>query len=125
MPDTAVEAIGWASSLVLVLTIGKQVVKQWRERTTTGVTRWLFIGQSAASSGFVVYSVLRRDWVFVATNALMLASGVAGYLVLRWNRRRARRRGGSGQWKSWEMSTSADRPESGSKRSALIETTPS
>src|SRR5436305_7995364 len=95
MSDVGVQAIGWASSLILVLTIGKQVVKQWRERTTEGVSRWLFIGQCAASTGFVIYSVLRRDWVFVSTNALMLASGLAGYVVLRWNRRRARR-GGSG-----------------------------
>lgn len=125
VPALVVQSIGWGSSLILVLTIGKQVVKQWRERTTTGVSRWLFIGQCAASSGFVAYSLLQRDWVFVATNALMLLSGFAGYVVLRINRRRPRGPGDAAQWKSWDMSTSEGRPSSGSNSSALIDTTPS
>jgi MtN3 and saliva related transmembrane protein len=30
------EAIGWASSLILLLTIGKQIFKQWQEGTSEG-----------------------------------------------------------------------------------------
>ena len=92
----AAQAIGWASSLILVLTIAKQVWKQWREGASEGVSRWLFIGQTAASGGFTLYSWLQRDWVFVTTNALMLGNGLAGYAILMRNRRRAKRarRGG-------------------------------
>jgi MtN3 and saliva related transmembrane protein len=89
----AAQAIGWASSLILVLTIGKQVWKQWREGVAEGVSKWLFIGQTAASGGFTLYSWLQRDWVFVTTNAVMLASGLTGYAILMRNRRRARRAG--------------------------------
>ncbi len=84
-------ALGWISSFVLVLTIAKQVHKQWREDTSQGVSRWLFLGQLAASSGFTAYSWLVRDWVFVVTNALMLVNGLLGIaLVIRHRRRRAR-----------------------------------
>lgn len=85
------EAIGWVSSIILVLTIGKQVFKQWKTDSSEGVSKWLFVGQLTASLGFTVYSLLVKNWVFVVTNALMLANAVAGLLiVLRHRRRRAR-----------------------------------
>ena len=84
------EVIGWLSSSILVLTIGKQVHKQWREGSSRGVSRWLFLGQLAASSGFVVYSWLVHNWVFVATNALMLVNGLLGLGIVLHHRRRAR-----------------------------------
>lgn len=85
------EAIGWVSSLILLLTIGKQVYKQWHEGSSEGVSVWLFVGQMAASLGFTVYSVLVRNWVFVFTNAFMVLNGVLGYLItLRHKRREAR-----------------------------------
>lgn len=87
------EGIGWASSFVLLLTIGKQIWKQWTEDTSRGVSRWLFAGQILSSAGFVVYSVLVRNWVFVVTNALLLVANVLGMLIVLRHRRRARRRG--------------------------------
>jgi MtN3 and saliva related transmembrane protein len=76
-----VEIIGWASSVILVLTLAKQVHKQWQAGTSEGVSRWLFAGQMAASGGFTIYSVLVRNWVFVVTNALMVLNGVVGYTI--------------------------------------------
>jgi uncharacterized protein with PQ loop repeat len=85
------EAVGWISSCILVLTIGKQVFKQWKEGSSEGVSKWLFVGQMAASLGFTIYSWLVGNWVFVATNAVMLLNGVAGLLIVLHHRRRARR----------------------------------
>jgi MtN3 and saliva related transmembrane protein len=82
------EAIGWISSLILVLTIAKQVYKQWREGTSTGVSKWLFIGQMAASIGFLIYSFMVRNWVFVFTNAVMVLNGLAGLFVVLYHRSR-------------------------------------
>jgi MtN3 and saliva related transmembrane protein len=85
-----VEAIGWASSAILVLTIGKQVFKQWHDDTSAGVSTWLFVGQLAASTGFLIYSLLVRNWVFVVTNALMSVNALLGYgITMRHRRRRA------------------------------------
>lgn len=87
-----VEAIGWLSSVVLVLTIGNQVYKQWRSGSSEGVSKWLFIGQMTASIGFTVYSVLVRNWVFVVTNSLMLCNALLGYgIVIRHRRRLSKR----------------------------------
>ena len=84
------EAIGWASSFILVLTIAKQVYKQWNEGSSEGVSKWLFVGQMAASLGFTVYSWLVSNWVFVVTNAVMLVNGLAGLLIVLHHRRRER-----------------------------------
>ena len=89
------ELLGWISSFILVLTIGKQVHKQWKEDSSAGVSRWLFVGQLAASTGFTVYSVLVRNWVFVVTNALMLVNALLGLAIVSHHRRRAAR-GGAG-----------------------------
>ncbi len=86
------EAIGWVSSVLLVLTIGKQVWKQWQEGSSEGVSRWLFLGQIAASVGFTLYSWLVHNWVFVVTNALMLVNGLLGYAIVLRHRRRAAQR---------------------------------
>ena len=90
------EAIGWASSLILVLTIGKQVYKQWKEGSSENVSKWLFVGQFAASLGFLVYSWLVGNWVFVVTNALMLANACLGLGIVLYHRRREARGGAAG-----------------------------
>ena len=87
------EVIGWASSLILVLTIGKQVYKQWRENSSEAVSKWLFIGQMAASVGFLIYSLLVWNPVFIATNGVMVVNGLLGLLIVLHHRRRAKREG--------------------------------
>ncbi len=91
------EVIGWVSSLILVLTIGKQVFKQWKEGASENVSKWLFIGQLAASLGFTIYSWLVHNWVFVVTNAAMLVNGVLGLLIVLHHHRRQRRERETGQ----------------------------
>jgi MtN3 and saliva related transmembrane protein len=86
------ELIGWASSVILVLTIAKQIHKQWQAGTSEGVSKWLFIGQLAASAGFTVYSFLIHSWVFVVTNALMVTNAVVGWWITMRQRKRARAR---------------------------------
>lgn len=81
------EAIGWAAAAILLLTISTQVFKQWRDRSSAGVSPWLFAGQVSASACFTVYSVLLDNAVFAVTNALMLVSAVFGQLLLWRNQR--------------------------------------
>ena len=88
------EAVGWVSSFILVLTIGKQVYKQWKEGSSENVSRWLFVGQMAASTGFLVYSVLQKNTVFIVTNALMLVNALLGLLIVLYHRRRETKGGG-------------------------------
>ena len=85
------ELVGWVSSFILVLTIGKQIYKQWQEGSSKNVSKWLFIGQMAASLGFTVYSWLVGNWVFVVTNLLMLVNGLIGLGIVLHHRKQERR----------------------------------
>jgi MtN3 and saliva related transmembrane protein len=87
------EVIGWASSAILVLTISAQLHKQWKSGTSKGVSKWLFIGQFAASVGFVTYSWRIGNWVFVATNALLGCEALLGLGMVLVHRRKQRREG--------------------------------
>jgi len=68
--------IGWLASGVLLLTIGRQVFTQWKSRSSAGVSRWLFVGQVTASAGFIIYSYLLRNWVFLCSNVALLGTAV-------------------------------------------------
>jgi MtN3 and saliva related transmembrane protein len=73
---------------VLLVTLGRQVYSQWRSRATSGVSRWLFVGQLTASAGFALYSWLLGNWVFLVTNVALLVTAVAGETIYLKNRRR-------------------------------------
>jgi len=89
------DAIGWLSSATLVVTLFVQVRKQWLERTSRGVSPFLFVGQLAASLGFLVYSVQLESWVFVATNALTSLAAACGlWITLRNRHDKASKQGG-------------------------------
>lgn len=88
------DALGWISSLVLLATIAEQIRKQWKARSDQGVSSFLFVGQSAASLGFTVYSALVGNWVFTVTNGLLFASALTGWLITaHFKRGNARARG--------------------------------
>lgn len=81
------DLIGWTSAIILLITIGRQVYTEWRDRSVRGLSRWLFIGQLTASAGFVVYSWMKNDWVFVATNFLLLLTAGIGQVIYLRNKR--------------------------------------
>jgi uncharacterized protein with PQ loop repeat len=82
-----VDMIGWASAAILVMTISRQVYTQWRTRSIDGVSKWLFIGQLAASAGFIAYSALVDNWVFVFANFSIFLTAVAGQCIYVRNKR--------------------------------------
>jgi MtN3 and saliva related transmembrane protein len=81
------DIIGWASSMVLLATLIRQIVRQRRERSIQGVSSWLFIGQTTASSGFLIYSFMLKNWVFVFTNAALLITAIIGQMIYQRNAR--------------------------------------
>lgn len=94
---TPKDALGYASSLLLVVTIGYQIHRQWKTGTSKGVSVWLFVGQLFASLGFTAYSVLVDDFVFVVTNATLACAAVAGLTIVTVHRRRESRARGRGR----------------------------
>lgn len=85
MPDL----VGWIASAILLATLARQTWRQWREPDPRGVSRWLFVGQIAASVGFVAYSWMLRNWVFIVTNTLILLTAIIGQIALSRARRDA------------------------------------
>ena len=77
--------VGWAASAILIATLVKQIHTQWHAEEVESVSVWLFVGQIAASIGFVIYSISVSNWVFVVTNSLILVTAVVGQ-VLYWVR---------------------------------------
>jgi len=75
-----VELVGWASAMVLFVTIVRQVQMQWRDE---GVSSWLFAGQLVASLGFAWYSFMLGNAVFVVTNMMLAITALIGQWV-RW-----------------------------------------
>ena len=73
-----IEIVGWISPVILLLTLITQIHRQWKLGTHKGVSRWLFIGQLAASAGFTIYSLGTGNIVFTVTNSLLLISAIVG-----------------------------------------------
>jgi MtN3 and saliva related transmembrane protein len=92
MNDVATQLIGWLSAGTLLVTLVTQIVGQWRDHTSKGVSPWLFIGQICASIGFIVYSVLTDNVVFIVTNSLIAAVAVFGQYTYLRNRKRSVRK---------------------------------
>lgn len=86
---SATDLLGWGSSVILLATLVRQVYTQWRTGATAGLSKWLFIGQVAASVGYIVYSVLLRNWVYVSSNVAILLTAIVGESLLLRNRRAA------------------------------------
>lgn len=84
------EIIGWASSLILLITLIKQVYKQWSEGTGDGISKWLFAGQVLASIGFTIYSYLVGNWVFTITNGILTINNFIGLYLSYYFKRNPR-----------------------------------
>lgn len=76
------DLIGWAASAILMATLVRQIVVQSKDAHARGVSHWLFAGQMAASVGFIVYSVMLGNRVFIVTNSLILLTAVVGQVLL-------------------------------------------
>jgi len=83
------DIVGWTASAILLATLTPQIITQWRDKDAKGVSRWLFAGQMAASVGFIVYSWMLDNWVFIVTNSLILLTAVIGQVMLVVRRRQA------------------------------------
>lgn len=83
------DIIGWTASAILIATLARQTWRQWKDPDPRGVSHWLFAGQIAASIGFVAYSWIVHNWVFIATNTLILGTAIVGQMVFLRAQRKA------------------------------------
>jgi len=76
------DVIGWLASIVLLATLVRQIVTVAQDDDALGVSRWLFAGQCVASLGFIAYSLMVDNLVFVATNAAILLAAIVGQFIV-------------------------------------------
>jgi MtN3 and saliva related transmembrane protein len=84
---TLTEAVGWASTPLLLATIGRPVYSEWRSKATAGLSHGYSSDKSRASSGFTIYCILLHNWVFLFSNVAMLVMGITGEVIYISNRR--------------------------------------
>jgi uncharacterized protein with PQ loop repeat len=87
----SVDLLGWASSFILLITLVRQVITQWQAQSCEGVSKWLFIGQLAASTGYTLYSYLLHNWVYVCSNVAILLTALLGEAIYLRKRKAAER----------------------------------
>lgn len=85
------DMIGWGASAILIATLARQGWHQWKDPDPRGVSHWLFLGQISASVGFIAYSWMLDNIVFIVTNSLILVTAIVGQLVFLRAQRRSRR----------------------------------
>lgn len=81
------DIIGWIASTILIATLTRQIYTQWKDPDASGVSTWLFVGQITASIGFIAYSWLLKNWVFIVTNSIILLTALVGQWVV-WRKQR-------------------------------------
>ena len=84
-----IDLLGWGASAILIATLMRQSYVLWTDEDAKGVSKWLFVGQIAASVLFIVYSWLVANWVFIVSNALILLTALAGEAGVLWRKRRS------------------------------------
>jgi hypothetical protein len=72
------DLVGWLSSATLVATLARQLHTQATKGNGQALSRWLFVGQIAASLGFIAYSWMLRNPVFLLSNTILLGMAIAG-----------------------------------------------
>ena len=76
------DLIGWLASAILVATLARQIWTQAHDESAKGVSHWLFAGQIASSVGFIAYSWMLHNWVFIVTNTIILLTAAVGQVVM-------------------------------------------
>jgi MtN3 and saliva related transmembrane protein len=94
MDNSLTDAVGWFSTLVLMATLIRQVVTQWRDKNMKGVSAWLFVGQLTSSIGFITYSAMVGNRIFVITNSLIAVVAIVGEWVYLRNKKQMERKNG-------------------------------
>ena len=68
-----IEYLGYGAGLLTVGSFFPQVIRVWRTRQTRDLSLSMFALLSTASSLWIIYGAITKDWPVVLTNAGMVA----------------------------------------------------
>ncbi len=79
--------LGYFAGVLTVSSFLPQVIRTWQTRQTRDLSLGMFGLLVAASSFWIIYGIVKRDWPVVATNVGMVAlNGALAVAKLRFDR---------------------------------------
>ena len=82
-----VNVLGYVAGAITALTFLPQVIKTWREKSAKDISLLMFLIAAANEILWIVYGVLKSDWVIILTNAVVLAMSLTMIILkFRYNK---------------------------------------
>ena len=79
------QIVGYIASAITVLTFLPQVIKTWKEKSAKDISLMMFLIAIANEILWIVYGVMIKNDVIIATNIVMMAmASTMVYLKLRY-----------------------------------------
>ena len=69
---SGVDILGYSAGAVTSLTFLPQVIKTWKERSAKDISLMMFLIAALNEVMWIVYGVLKNDWVIISTNSVVL-----------------------------------------------------
>lgn len=69
---SGVDILGYSAGAITSLTFLPQVIKTWKERSAKDISLLMFLIAALNEIMWVVYGILKNDWVIILTNAVVL-----------------------------------------------------
>lgn len=67
-----VDILGYSAGAITSLTFLPQVIKTWKEKSAKDISLMMFLIAALNEVMWVVYGILKNDWVIILTNAVVL-----------------------------------------------------
>ena len=82
---SGVDILGYSAGAITSLTFLPQVIKTWKERSAKDISLMMFLIAAVNEVMWIVYGVLKNDWVIISTNSVVLVmSSNMIYLKLKY-----------------------------------------
>lgn len=82
---SGVEILGYSAGAITSLTFLPQVIKTWKERSAKDISLMMFLIAALNEVMWIVYGILKNDWVIILTNAVVLLMSLTMiYLKLKY-----------------------------------------
>ena len=69
---SGVDILGYSAGAITSMTFLPQVIKTWKERSARDISLMMFLIAALNEIMWIIYGILKNDWVIVLTNAVVL-----------------------------------------------------
>jgi MtN3 and saliva related transmembrane protein len=73
---SGVDILGYSAGAITSMTFLPQVIKTWKERSARDISLMMFLIAAVNEIMWIIYGILKNDWVIILTNAVVLVLSV-------------------------------------------------